>query len=256
MLTKAVAAMSNIIALGYADINADDTPANARAVPGSIGFFVDQFGMKYCRYIKNVRGSAFVLGDVVRRIADITFTGPTGATTTSITKVGAFTANANIGKLLNYQTNAAAGVAPEGETAIISSNTADVLRLDATYPFSAVPGIAGGDSYRIYGPWHGDIAAGVVIAPDVLGCVIGANGISNGNFGWVLYHGLHPLTKVTAAGIAAGAQVVTGAGALATIGANAQGNVVGYNIGTVAATNSGKVPIMWTLGALGAPTNA
>jgi predicted RecA/RadA family phage recombinase len=73
---------------------------------------------------------------------------------------------------------------------------------------------------------------------------MGANGIADGNFGWALFQGIHPLTKVTAAAIAAGAQVVTGAAAVATIGANAQGNVVGYSPAAVAATNAGKYPIM------------
>jgi len=252
MLTRAVNNMSNMVALGYADLNADDV--SPRTQPGQIGWFVDQSGVKYLRYIKNVRGSAFVLGDVVRRVADITVASITSGTTTSITKTAGFTANANVGKLVVYETASVAGAAPEGETGFITANTADVLSLDATYPLSATP--VATSSIRVYAPWHGDITAGIVAARDVLGCVIGANGISNGQYGWVLFQGLHLLTKVTAAGIATGVAVVTGAGAVATLGASTADKQVGYNLATVAATNAGKYPIMWTLGSLGGLTNS
>jgi hypothetical protein len=124
MLTSAVLNMSNIIPLGYPDVNADDTPANARFKPGAIGFFVDNFGMKYLRYIRNMRGSAFVLGDVVRRIADVTVASITSGTVSSITKTSGFTANAHSGKLMIYETASVAGAVPEGETGLIRTQRA------------------------------------------------------------------------------------------------------------------------------------
>jgi len=249
MLTRAVNNLSNVVALGYPDINADDSLQRFKL--GQMGFFVDDYGMRALRYVKNVRGSALALGDVVIKVADVTVASITSGTVSSITKTSGFTANAHIGKVLIYETASVAGAAPEGESAIIVSNDANTLQLDANYPLSAAP--VATSSIRIWGPWHADIAGAAALAENVLGCVVGANGISNGNFGWVQYDGVHPLTKIDpAAAIAAGALVITGAGIVVTIGVAAANKVVGYSLAAAAVTtNAGKYPIMWTLGARG-----
>lgn len=256
--------ISNLVPLAGPDLDANDKPLSSsvvfggtmRAKPGQEGFYVDDFGIRYFRYVQNRSGAARAMGDVLRRIADVAFSGPTAATVSKITKAGAFTANAHPGKILVYETNASAGAAPEGESAIIVSNTADVLQLDANYPFSAVPGIAGGDNYRIISPqWHGDVAGAAVVARDVLGVVVGKNGIDDGNFGWIQFHGICPLVAVSAAGITQGVAIVTAAsGKVQTIGANAANTVIGYSLATIAATNAGKYPMFIGLDGHTAPT--
>lgn len=251
-LTTQFLNIASLLPLAQADLNADDVAP--RSALGTTGIYLDNFGLRMFRYVKNVRGSALGFGEVAIRVADITVASITSGTTTSITKTAGFTANANVGKILVYETNnTTPGAAPEGQSALITANTADVLTLDANLPLSAAPNAA--DSIRIRAPWHADAAGAAALAVDVLGVVVGSGGITNGNFGWLQFQGYCPLTAVTAAAIAAGATVITGATAkVKTIGAGAANTAVGYAAGATAATNAGKAPVILTLGALGAPS--
>lgn len=263
MLTSQFNRPSNLIPLGYADLNANDKPGSAatiiggtvRAQGGAEGFYIDSFGIRYLRYVQNKRGSALALGDVAIRKADIaTFTTLSAATTTRLTKAAAFTANALVGMAVTDSIASVAGAAPEGETALISANTANDLFLDNNFAFSVVPNVA--DTFQVWSPgWHADAAGAAALAENTLGVVVGASGIDDGNFGWVQFHGYCPLVAVTQVAIAKGAPIITAATAKVatspTVTIANYNAVIGFAPVAVGSTNSGKFPMFLALASRG-----
>jgi len=245
-LTKMFHNLGSLIPLSQADFNANDLVPSAPL--GSLGFYRDAMGMRVMQYIKNNSASALVLGDLVVKQPDVTFTAGVLATSTRITTTG-LTANQHVGKLIIVEGNdTSAGAAPEGETGVIVANTATQIDIDSQLPFS-VSSVADIDCRILTPPngWHGTIGGAGALAMDVLGGVVGTDGISAGYYGWVLVDGYHPQMKFTAAGVTARANIVSAAtGQLATVTGTAE-KVLGYAPGTIEATHPGKMPAVLTL---------
>src|SRR5258708_7863643 len=118
----------HIIPMGQSDLLADD--AAPKYATGQLSYVRDAYGLRIARYLHNMKLSsgATVAGGLYSRSADVNVTlGTTsGSTTTVIKKVGGWTANTLAGRMYVHLGNVtSAGAAPEGETAIVSSNTAD-----------------------------------------------------------------------------------------------------------------------------------
>ncbi len=246
-LTQMYHNLGNLLALSQADLNANDAVQRAR--PGVMGFYVDDFGMKFVQYVKNSGATALVLGDVAVKAVDVTFTAGVLASATKITTTG-LTANAHVGKLIIVEGNdTSAGAAPEGETGVITSNTTTDINIQSTRPFS-VASVADIDCRILTPPngWHVIQGGANAVARDVVGGVIGLDGISAGYFGWVVVDGFHPQMKFTAAPVAAGANIITAAtGQLVDVQAATMEKVVGYSPGTIESTHPGKMPFVFTL---------
>jgi hypothetical protein len=191
--TDLVLDIGSITGLSMSDINGSaDVP---RARPGTITFIVDAFGYKVMKYIKNLSGSAFVMGDLVSKPADVAVgTISAGSTTTSIVTTG-LTADVHAGKMLYILDNAdSAGAAPEGEVAIVTGNTAALIRLDAARPFGTSP--AASDTGVLISTWQAKDAADGEDSFLVHGVVVASGGISDTHFGWVQTEGVCPRAAI------------------------------------------------------------
>lgn len=244
-VTKLTLDTSTLIPVAMAEL--DSNTAQPRFAPGSITILRDAFGLRCFMYVKNVHSAALVLGDIAVKAADVAFTAGAVTKSTRVTTTG-LTADAHVGKMLLVEGNdTSAGAAPEGETGIIVKNTATVIDLDARLPFS-VSSVADVDCRIVTPGWHVIQGGAAALARDVKGVVVGLDGISVGYYGWVGFEGFMPQVKATAAAIAAGANIVTGAtGAVATVGANTMEKVIGYAPGAVESTHPGKMPMVLTL---------
>lgn len=185
------------------DLNGDDLiPKGYR--PGGIHFLQTPFGAKIVQYIQNRSGSTYAQGALVSSVGDadgktqITSSGGASVNTIRQVTTSGLVANVHVGAglyVLNCTTGA--GAAPEGEESIIVENSATLIMVDSNLPFSAT--VASGDTLDIAGFYNSELSADGDLAAVVLGVVIGKDGISNGNFGWVCKHGRCPNTLLKAA---------------------------------------------------------
>lgn len=249
--------IASLIPLAQADLHADDPfgVSTTRAKAGSAGYYVDAFGFRQFRYVRNQQGSAVTVGTVMRKALDstaATCTVPT-PTSCSIAANTSAVANAWVGRILIDETAAAAGAAPEGESAIIiASNTTTQIGLDPRLPFSTA--MATGDLLRIKTPgWHVITATTSVFAALTAGVVVGRDGISNGNHGWVQNHGYCPIVSLDTALVTVGMAAYNGVQAGKVIGfaTTARHLMLGRFAASAGATNSGFTPVDLTLGAGG-----
>lgn len=244
-LTKMFLRQAGLFPISQVDLNAND--ATPKALLGVPIPYYDAMGERWLMYVKNVHSAAVVLGDVMTKAADVTFTAGVLASATRVTTTG-LTADAHIGKLLIVEGNdTSAGAAPEGETGVIVGNTATQIDVDNELPFS-VSSVADIDCRIVTPGWHAIQAGANALAKDVRGVVVGVDGISVNHYGWVVVDGYHPQVKATAAAITAGANVITAAtGQVVTQATATAEKVVGFAPGGIEATHPGKMPIVMTL---------
>ena len=169
--------VGHVIPIGTADLKASHpTPQYRR---GTFAYSSDDYGLRIYRYLLNRKASAgsTLRGGLYSRSADVNVTlgATSGSTTTSIKKVGAWTAGILVGRMYIHLTNAtSAGAAPEGETSIVTANTADALSLDSSRPLSVAPSV-GADTTRVFSLFDlaaaasGDLAAPGTTTPNVMG---------------------------------------------------------------------------------------
>lgn len=203
MANALVSNVGTIIPMGVSDIEADDAqdaagrPTTGTA-KGQLSLLRDDFGARIFRYMHNMNGAVTLVGGLYSRAADVSIASiDAGSTTLLIKKAAGFTANALIGRAMYYKTNATtAGAAPEGETAIIASNTAGQLVLNANRPLTATPNAA--DAVVVYSLFDFIASASGNLVQDVFGIALARNGISNGNWGVVQCYGYCPDAKFKA----------------------------------------------------------
>ncbi len=186
--------LSNLVGMGMAGIDTDTS--DTQHYPGSLYFCVDAFGPRILKYGRNRNGSAITRGELQSLVSDdqtaaiattITNAVAAGSSTTSVETTG-LTANDHDGMLCYCLDNDdSAGAAPEGETAIVASNTTTIVTLEANYPFSTA--IAVNDDLELIANWQGTDSADGDLAIAVLGVVVGRDGISDGNYGWYQTYG-------------------------------------------------------------------
>ena len=121
----------------------------------------------------------------------------TSGTTKSFVTSG-LTANRHNG-MISYvlDTAAVAGAAPEGESSIVASNTATVVTLEPDYAYSVA--LAVNDDIELMSTYQVEDAADGDEAWTVAGIVMGIDGISDGNYGWIHVEGVTPCQSAASA---------------------------------------------------------
>lgn len=180
--------LKHLTSLGMADIHSNEsTPQMA---PGSLAILHDAFGyrfLQYCRIFATVGQGACVSrwGGVNGSTA---VTGITSGTTTTAVKAASWTADTQNGAIFYVSDDAgAAGAAPEGEISIVAKTATGQLTLEPDLPLSAA--IASNDAVRTISNWQGEASADGDLNITVLGVVAGRDGITSGNYGWVVREG-------------------------------------------------------------------
>jgi len=222
--SAAVLHLGNLLSLGGTDLtNCTSTPQHKL---GTLSIMIDAFGMqRIFRYQRLML--AGTPGLVFDRVALVTGTTDSAGTTTSAIDATIFTAGDEVGKI--FQVNVAGGAAPEGETALIVSNTTTTLRFDPNYPLSVAA--ASGITFSDWGVAHYD--AGALASNN-----INSGGILMGtpvakDYGWCQVQGFHPAVQVdpNSAAItadAAGQHGATSFVVLLATGASQQQDYIGW----------------------------
>jgi hypothetical protein len=215
--------MGNLVGMGMRDINGDDTDPNQR--PGSQSYVVDAFGPRVFEYGRNTSGSAVLVGELMELEADganvvtTTITNITAGSRTSATTTG-LTADNHTGMLAFMLDNDdAAGAAPEGETSIVADNSSTVITMEPDYPFSVA--LAANDDLELIANWQFEDSVDGDEAWTMYGVVVGIDGISSLNYGWIQREG-YCSCKGTANAMTEGDPVVAGAAAIDAFGTDGQ----------------------------------
>lgn len=229
-LTDLVLDVGSLTGLGQSDFNSSSTTPLDR--PGTIKFLVDAFGYKVIRYVKNKSGSAVAIGELLAKPADVSVsTISAGSTTTSVVTTG-LTASAHNGKIFYVLDNAdSAGAAPEGETAIVASNTAALITLDAARPLGT--SLAASDTGVLISTWQAEDAADGDTNDLVLGVVMGTDGFADEAYGWVQMEGVCPRANITTDAQTLRDTLVAAAAALGPDGSDESQLWCGFCLGTV-----------------------
>ena len=187
--------------MGWATkLDASDSSANE--VIGTVRW--DQHPILGLRGFQYVRFHfAATAGEWCSQIGNVALANMTGTATTSFTLASSMTADLYVDCLFRVKDDTGgAGAAPEGETARIIANTADVGTLHPDDELSAA--LASGDDGEIICPNRVEQTAGGDQAYTVRGVALAAQ--TAYYYGWVQFYGLNPVAKFVAAGTA-----VTGA---------------------------------------------
>lgn len=174
----------------------DTTPKDER---GAVRWTYDPvFGIRGFEYVRFDQSGGADKGQIVTYRGLVAINNITSGTTTSITTSG-LTADILAGGILRCLDDAGgAGAAPEGEQALIVSNSTTLVTIDSNDAFSAAP--AANDDFTVEIPWAViDSAAG-----DTSALVAGVAMADQDqyDYGWVQFAGLHPEVNCVAAGTA------------------------------------------------------
>lgn len=166
------------------------------------------FGLRGFQYVRFDQSGGADANQVVSYRGLISINNITSGTTTSITTSGLTADILADGLLWCLDDAGAAGAAPEGEIARITSNTTTVVNIDSNDSFSASP--AANDDFRVLLPWAVIDSASGDVAANVAGIALVAQ--DQYDYGWVQFAGLHPTVACVAAGTAvtAGRSLIVG----------------------------------------------
>ena len=198
--------LASLTSHSMADLNSDTSITQGRA--GSLFFAVDAYGPRIFMYVRNRNGADITQGELMSYLSD-TATPKVGRTTsetagagqvasTTVITVASLTAGDHDGALCNILNNdATAGALPEGETSIVANNTATVVTVESDYPYSS--NVLLSDTIELISNWQVHDATVDDEAWTVAGVVMGRDGISNGNYGWIQIEGICSVDIDTAA---------------------------------------------------------
>lgn len=193
--------LGHLSGMGMSDLSRDDATPYMR--PGTIAWVVDAFGPRIVKYVKNVSGSAILKGEFMAYASDganvktTTVSNITSGTTTSFVTSG-LTAGRHEGMIaFVLDTAAVAGAAPESESSIVAANTATLVTLEKDYAFSAA--LAANDDIELIATYQVEDAADGDEAWTCAGVVLGADGISNMQYGWLHVDGITPANTIDSA---------------------------------------------------------
>jgi len=231
--TDLVLKIGSITSLGMASINTDDPDTATRARPGTLAILVDAYGYRIIQYVKNVSDSAYALGELVTKVANTSVANITAGSVRQATTSG-LTANDHDGRLCYVLDNDdAAGAAPEGETSVVKNNSATIIDLEQDMPFSVA--LAANDDLTLISNWQSTDSADGNLAVNVLGVVLGNQGIADNQFGWVQKEGYCPGVDALSGAITAGDPVVADAAQVGAFGSDGQELWVGVALATMSA---------------------
>lgn len=183
--------LNNLVGYAWSDVNSDTEAPSA--VPGAYYYCHDAYGPRILQHVRNRNGSDVVMGELLSYLGDSASTLATtvanitsGSTTSAVTS--SLTAGNHDGMICYVADNAdAAGTAPEGESAIVASNTATLITLDKAYPLSVA--LAANDDLELISTWQVNDAADGDLNYVCAGIVLGRNGITDGYYGWIQKEG-------------------------------------------------------------------
>lgn len=227
-----------ILAMTAQDVDANDlTP---RMQQGQYTILIDRFGVRYLRYMHNALASsaATVAGGLYTRAA-ITAIASTaaGSTTTTVVTTG-LTASAHVGKLAYVKTDATPGAAPEGETGVITANSATLVTIDSRRPFSAA--VVTASAVDIYPLYEFINSAANDLNHNVFGVALSV--ITNGNWGLLQCQGYCPDVKcLSSAVITINKGLIAHTAQVTVSSTSAVSLLVGNAVVTGNSTNSGKI---------------
>ena len=230
--TDLVLKIGSITGLGQG-INTDDPDTGTTARPGTLRILVDAYGYRILQYVKNTTASAAALGELLSKVANTAVSNITAGSVRQATTTG-LTANAHDGRLCYVTDNDdSAGAAPEGETSVVKNNSTTIIDMEFDMPFSVA--LAANDDLTLISNWQGADAADGDLAVNVLGVVLGNQGISTLQFGWVQKEGYCPGVDALSGAITAGDPVVADAAQVGAFGSDGQELWVGVALGAMAA---------------------
>ena len=231
--TDLVLKVGSITSLGMSSINADDPDTATTARPGSLRILVDAYGYRILQYVKNVSDSAYAMGELVTKVANTAVTNITAGGVRQATTTG-LTANDHDGRLCFVADNDdSAGAAPEGETSVVKNNSATIIDMEFDMPFSVA--LAANDDLTLISNWQSTDSADGNLAVNVLGVVLGAQGIADNQFGWVQKEGYCPGVDALSGAITAGDPVVADVAQVGAFGSDGQELWVGVALGAMSA---------------------
>lgn len=238
--------VGNLIPLVGSSLEADEVTPGYRK--GGISVVTDDYGTRIFTYCRNQTGSAVGRGELQKKVADVAVTNITSGTTTSATKVGGWTADIHVGRIFHIDDNDdSAGAAPEGESAPITANTADVVTVDSDYAFSVA--LAANDDTRSFTPgWHLTDAADGDLAKECVGAAVASAGVSSTQYGWWQNYGYNPLVlHKNNTAVTTNNPVVADAAAVGPHASDAVELWVGYQSGTHAADRASELSPVFLL---------
>ena len=233
--TDVVLKIGSITGLGMSSINADDPDSGLgpTARPGTLRILVDAYGYRILQYVKNVSDSAYVMGDLVTKVANTSVANITAGSVRQATTTG-LTANDHDGRLCYVLDNDdTAGAAPEGQTSVVKNNSTTIIDMEFDMPFSVA--LAANDDLTLISNWQSADAADGNLVVNVLGVVVGNAGFADNQFGWVQKEGYCPYVRALSGAITAGDPVVADTARIGAFGTDGQELWVGVALGTVSA---------------------
>ena len=180
--------LRHITGLSGADLEVNVTSAKGFAAGQPIWMY-DAIGLRMFTLVQNRTSAAMVRGQLVSRLGNnngVTIVTNSVATTTQITfGLAALTTNAHVGSVayISSVSAPAATVVAEGEASVVVSNASNAVNMDPRYPYSAAPTAA--TLCQVLGTYNAEAAATNDTNLTCMGAVMGQNGISTGNFGFV-----------------------------------------------------------------------
>lgn len=248
----------SLIPVAHASFDADDVDP-VGFFPGAVSMGADRMGgFKMFVYGRTEQSGGMTKGQLSSRSdsqAGANNVGVVGTVTaaagetndvTHISDTGFYAAaNDAIGKLIIVtNNNSSAGAAPEGEIALIVTNTTAIATLDPDYPFTVAPAL--NDATLLWGAYHHDDSADGDFAINVLGVVMGLRTAKY--YGWLQFYGFNPAADYegSVAVLVEGDPIVAGVAAIDDFGSDTGQLWIGYAIGLQATdqvASPKKVPI-------------
>lgn len=175
----------------------DSSSATALEPMGAVRWdFSPYFGYRRFQYLRCDQSGGCTAGQLQSFKPNVSVANISGTHTTTSIETSGLVANIHVGGILYCLDDAGgAGAAPEGQSAIITANTATVVTVGDA--FSAAP--VDDDDFVIIFPWAVIDSADGDFASQVAGVAMAAH--DQYDWGWFQFEGIHPLVDAKAAGV-------------------------------------------------------
>lgn len=236
--------LGHLSGLGMSDLNRDDSSPYMR--PGTVAWVVDAYGPRIVKYVKVLQSGGMAKGELCAYASDganvksTSVANITSGSTTHFVTTG-LTANRHNGMIAYVLDNDdVAGAAPEGESSIVSVNTATRVTMEPDYPYSVA--LAANDDIELIATYQVEDAADGDEAWTCGGVVLAKDGISANNYGWIQVEGVTP--ALSAASVSEGDPVVADAAQVGPFATDGQELWVGIALSALSTDEALKqIPI-------------